>query len=105
MTISLAQLISLLVGTVLPVVVAVVTARVSHPGVKAVTLLALAAVSSFLSEWLVAINTAAVFDFSQAGLGVLVTFVAAVAAHFGWWKPIAVTGSAGTVQSALPKGI
>lgn len=98
MTITLAQLISLLVGTLLPILVAVITDRAASGAVKAVTLLALAAVSSFLSAWLVALNTGADFDFSQAAFGVLVTFIVAVATHFGFWKPASVTGSDGAAS-------
>ncbi len=95
-TITLAQVISALVGTVLPILVALVTSRVASGAVKAVALLVLAAVTSFLSEWLVALNDGTAFDASQAGFGVLLTFVAAVAFHFGLWKPADVTGSNGS---------
>jgi hypothetical protein len=98
MSITLAQLISLLVGTLLPILVAVVTDRAASGAVKAVTLLGLAAVSSFLSEWLVALNTAETFDFAQAAFGVLTTFIVAVAVHFGFWKPTALTGSDGSAS-------
>lgn len=93
MTVTLAQLVSLMAGTLLPILVAVITDRAASGAVKAVTLLALAAVSSFLSAWLIAINTAASFDFSQAAFGVLTTFIVAVASHFGFWKPIGASGS------------
>ncbi len=95
MTLTLAQLISSVVGILLPILVAVVTSRVASGGAKAVTLLVLAAVSSFLSEWLVALNGGGSFDFAQAGYGVLMTFVVAVATHFGLWKPADLTGSNG----------
>lgn len=93
MTVTLAQLISMIVGTLLPILVAVITDRAASGATKAVTLLALAALSSFLSAWLVALNTGGAFDWSQAAFGVLVTFVVAVATHFGLWKPANVTGS------------
>jgi hypothetical protein len=104
-TITLAQGISALVGTLLPILVALVTARVASGAVKAVVLLLLSAVSSFLSEWLVALNSAATFDFSQAAYGVLLTFVVAVAGHFGFWKPADVTGSEGSVQRSVSGGV
>jgi hypothetical protein len=94
MTITLAQLISLVVGTLLPIAVALITDRAASGGAKAITLLALSAVTSFLSAWLVALNTGAAFDFSQAAFGVLVTFIVAVASHFGFWKPVGASGSA-----------
>jgi hypothetical protein len=102
MTITLAQLISAAVGTVLPILVAVVTDRVASGAVKAITLLVLAALSSFLSEWLVALNAGGPFDAAQAGFGVLLTFVVAVAGHFGFWKPAAVTGSGGVAARVGP---
>jgi hypothetical protein len=95
LSITLAQLLTSLVGVVLPIIVAIVTDRVASGGVKAVVLLLLAALSSFLTEWLTALNASASFDFAQAGYGVLMTFVVAVAAHFGLWKPAAVTGEQG----------
>jgi hypothetical protein len=101
-SITLAQLISSAVGIVLPILVAVVTNRVASGAVKAVVLLVLAAISSFLSEWLVALNTAATFDLAQAAYGVLMTFVVAVATHFGLWKPAVVTGEHGAAARIGP---
>jgi len=98
MTLTLAQLITSLVGIVLPILVAIVTNRVASGGAKAVTLLVLAAVSSFLTEWLVALNGGDAFDPVQAGYGVLMTFVVAVATHFGLWKPADVTGASGSAS-------
>lgn len=92
MTITLAQLISTLIGVVLPILVALVTDRIASGGVKAVTLLALAAVTSYLSAWLVALNGGAPFDWSQAAFGVLTTFTIAVAAHLGLWRSVGLTG-------------
>jgi len=97
MTITLAQLISLLVGTLLPILVALITDRAWPGAAKAITLLVLSAVSSFLSAWLVAINAGVAFDFSQAAFGVLTTFIVAVAMHFGLWKPAGASGSASPV--------
>ena len=102
MTITLAQLISLLVGTVLPVVVAIITNRVADGATKALALLALSALTSFLTEWLVALNGAEPFDFSQAAFGVLTTFIVAVATHFGFWKPAHVTGAEGAASKIGP---
>jgi hypothetical protein len=97
MTITLAQLISLVVGTLLPILVALITDRAASGAAKAITLLALAAVSSFLSAWLVALTGGAAFDFAQAAFGALTTFVVAVASHFGLWKPVGASGSQGPV--------
>ncbi|MGL5910229.1 MAG: hypothetical protein ACRCZP_09520 [Phycicoccus sp.] len=104
-TITSAQLIGLAVSTLLPVIVALVTARAAESSTKALTLLALAAVSGFLTQWLAALEVGAGFDFSQALLTVLSGYIVAVASHFGLWKPTGVTGSAGVVAARVPAGI
>jgi hypothetical protein len=101
-TITLAQLISLVVGTLLPILVAVITDRVAQGAVKAIVLLGLAALTSFLSSWLVALNGGLPFDFAQAAFGVLITFIVAVAVHFGFWKPVNLTGSQGQLAKVGP---
>lgn len=92
------QIVSLFIGTVLPILVAVVTTRATHAGTKAVLLAALSAVSGFLSEWLVALNTAAHFDWGTVALTTLGTFMVAVAMHLGLWKP---TGIAAATQENI----
>lgn len=104
-TISLAQWLDAGVNTLLPILVAVITARLASGAVKALLLLLLSAVSGFLISWLDALNNGVPFDFSQAGFTVVLGFVVAVAAHFGVWKPAGVTGSGGLIQSSIPGGI
>lgn len=84
------QLISFTIGIVLPLLVGLVTKRVTHPGVQAVLLAVLAALSGFLSELL-----SATFDLRTALLTWIGTFLVAVGTHFGFWKP---TGVAGRLQ-------
>ncbi|WP_051797278.1 hypothetical protein [Catenuloplanes japonicus] len=90
------QILSLVVGIILPILVGVVTSKSTSPGVKAVLLALLSAVSGFLTEYLVALNTAQVFGWGTVGLTWLGTFMVAVAMHFGLWSP---TGVAGFVQA------
>jgi hypothetical protein len=104
-TISLAQWINTGVNVLLPILVALVTARLADGHVKALALLALSAASGFLASWLDALNGSTAFDWSQAGFTVVTGFVVAVAAHFGLWKPAGVTGSSGAVASAVPGGL
>ncbi|MFC9341504.1 hypothetical protein ACFT0G_35820 [Streptomyces sp. NPDC057020] len=87
----------LLLSFVLPVLVGLVTTRVTGPGTKAVILLALAAADSFVTE------LAAGAPGWHAGNALVLTavnFVIAVASHFGLWKP---TGVAHRAQSAFTK--
>ena len=102
--ISTADWLNIAINFVLPAVVAVVTSRLASGGVKAVVLLALSAISGFLVSWLDASNNGLPFDFSQAGVTVLVGFAVAVLAHFGLFKPLAITGRDGAIQARLPRG-
>ena len=99
------QVLSVVASVLLPIAVALVTARVADGAVKALVLLGLAAVTGLLTAWLTAINAGQPFDLLQAGFDTLVAFVIATAAHFGLWRPVNVTGSTGVVQVAVPAGV
>ena len=80
---------------VLPIVVAIVTKASARPGVKAVVLLALTAVSQFVSSWIDAGITS--FDWKFYAMNVSLGFAVAVAAHFGLWKPTGLSGNASNI--------
>jgi hypothetical protein len=87
----------LLVSVILPVLVGLVTTRVTSAGAKAVLLLALSTTNGFLVElgdhgadW--SLGTAAVLS--------LVTFAIGVLTHFGLYKPV---GIAARAQAAFAK--
>lgn len=80
--VSLVQVASLLVGTILPIVVALVTKRSWSPQTKALVLAALSALSGFLTEFINSTN----FVWQQALLTSIMTFVVAVATYFGLWS-------------------
>lgn len=103
-TVSAAQWLNLAINVVLPALVALVTARLAHPGLKAVILLFLSAVSGFLISALDAQNTGLPWDWSQAGFTVLSGFAAAVLAHFGLLKPLSITGSQGAIATKFSGG-
>ncbi|WP_086765315.1 hypothetical protein [Streptomyces bobili] len=90
--------IGLLVSVGLPVLVGLVTKHVTHPGVKAVLLLALSILNGFLVEFA---NPGPGWDFSTAAILALVSFAVGVLSHFGLWKPVGVSDKA---QSALGGG-
>ena len=95
----------LLVSLVLPVLVGLVTTRVTHPGTKGVLLLALTAANGFLVELSQAGDG---YDFGSAVVLTLVSFATAVLMHFGLYKP---TGISGKAQDSLvtsrsePRGV
>lgn len=93
MTVSLgtAYWLGLLVSVVLPVLVGLVTTRVTHSGTKAVLLLVLSTLNGVLVE---AANAAPGWDLGSAVVGALISFGCGVLAHFGLWKPTGVSGKA-----------
>jgi hypothetical protein len=88
----------LAIRVVLPVLVGLVTKRVTHAGVKAVLLLALSTLNGFLVELA---NPGPDWDFGTAAILSLVAFATGVLAHFGLWKPAGVSDKA---QAALGGG-
>lgn len=93
------------VSVILPAFVALVTKQTAHSGVKAITLLVLAAVTGFVDTWIDAANQGAVFNFGAAAVATLMSFAVAVLAHFGLLSPAAITGSQGKIQTKVPGGI
>lgn len=88
----------LLVSVVLPVLVGLVTKRVTHAGTKAVLLLALSTLTGLLTEVLHPVNG---FDLGTAAVLALVSFATGVLVHFGLWKP---TGVSAKAQDSLVTG-
>ncbi|MFE0206982.1 hypothetical protein [Streptomyces sp. NPDC058985] len=87
----------LAISVVLPVLVGLVTTRVTHAGTKAVLLLALTAANGFLVE------LANAGDDYQVGSALVlwaVSFATGVLAHFGLWKPTGVSGKAQDVGAS-----
>lgn len=81
----------LAISVALPVLVGLVTTRVTHAGTKAVLLLALTALNGFLIELQAG---GAGYDLGSAVVLTLVSFGTAVLSHFGLWKPTGVSGKA-----------
>jgi hypothetical protein len=82
---------ALVINVLLPVLVGLVTTRVTSAGVKAVLLLALSTASGFLTELA---NAGAGYDVGTAAVLALVAFATGTLAHFGLWKPTGVAGKA-----------
>lgn len=85
----------LLAGTVLPLLVGLVTTRETSPGKRAIYLAALSVVISLLTEIASALQAGVVYNLGTALIAALVTFLIAVGTHFGLWKP---TGTADALQ-------
>lgn len=91
--IDLAQVIGLLIGVVLPVLVGLVTTRVTNSGVKAALLAGLSLLTNLLTEFVAALNAGTPYDLGSALVAGLGTFIVAVALHLGLWKPTGVTAA------------
>lgn len=92
-----ALVLGLVVSTLLPILVGLVTTRVTSSGVKAVLLAALAAVTGLLTELLASVNAGVAYDLGTGLLLALGAFAIAVAMHFGLWKPTTVAAKAQNV--------
>lgn len=95
-TLGAVQVVSLLVGVILPILVGIVTKHTTSGGVKAILLALLSAVSGILTEYLANPDT---LNWAAAGLTWLATFLVAVATYFGVWRPTGVAGSAQALGS------
>jgi hypothetical protein len=82
----------LLVSVVLPVLVGLVTTRVTNAGIKAVLLLALSTATGFVTEY--AGPHDAGYSVGTAAVLALVSFGTGVLSHFGFWKPVGVSAKA-----------
>jgi len=88
------MLVSLLIGTILPILVAAVTKWSTQSWIKATLLLGLSGVTGLLTEW---IGNPQI-NWVVAGVLALQTFVIGVALHFGLWKP---TGASEAVANSV----
>lgn len=106
-TLDGAQILQLVITVLLPVLVGLVTTRVTSPRVKAFLLAALSVVSSLLTEIMTAVETGTGYDLGRGLITALGTFIAAVGLHYGLYKPVGVSqaaqsafGGAGSAGSA-----
>ncbi|SDD40303.1 hypothetical protein [Auraticoccus monumenti] len=86
--------VQLLVAVVLPLLVGLITQRVTASGVKAILLALVALVSSMLIELGDVLLTGGVYDIGLSLLAALPTFLVAVGMHYGLWKPVGASAAA-----------
>ncbi|MBT8160970.1 MULTISPECIES: hypothetical protein [Arthrobacter] len=85
-------------GTVFPVLVGLVTSKVTDSKLQAVYLAALSVLAPLVGSVADALQNHTAFDLGTALLTAIATFVTGVALHFGLWKP---TGVADKAQSVF----
>ena len=101
--IPLLQVLIFVGGTVMPVLVGLVTKRSTRPGTRAILLALLAVLAQLLAEVIRALETGMPYNLGQGLLLGLGTFVVAVSVHYGVLKPTGVSEaavSAGTGRRA-----
>ena len=86
--------VQLCIAFVLPVLVGLVTTRVTSSAAKAWLLALLSLVTSLLVELARALTEAVTYDLGVALLIALPAFVVSVATHYGLWKPTGISGAA-----------
>lgn len=92
---DLVGLLTFVVNMALPLLVSLVTTRVTSAARKAVLLLALSAVSMIVVSALRAVVSGAPWEWIPVLMNVGIAFLFAVALHFGLWKPL---GTAANLQ-------
>lgn len=98
-TIDPATVIQLLLAVILPIVVGLVTTRVTRGSVKAWLLAGLTMVTALLVGLGDAVAGNAVFDLGKALFLALPQFCISVAMYYGLWKPSGIGGAAQDVQT------
>ena len=102
-TLPPALLNTVVVGTVLPLLVGLLSTREVHPGVKAAGLALISLVSSLLTEFGASLAAGVDYDWGVGLLGALPTFLVAVGMHYGLWKPSGLSVIAQQVGAPAPK--
>ncbi len=100
-----AALLQLLISTVFPLLVGLVTKRDTHPGRRAVLLALLSVSTSFAAQLANAITAGVPFDLIAALIAALVSFLVAVGMHFGLWNPTGAAAALQNIGSTRPAGM
>lgn len=95
---------SLLATVLLPMLTALVTNRLAHPGLKAGVLALLALATGVVNE-LLANDGVGSFQLSSALSTTLMVFLGAVGLHYGLLKPTNITGTDGAIAVGLSGGV
>jgi len=98
-TLPLPLILQLLIAAVLPLLVGLVTNRVTSSAKKAILLLVLSIAAAGLNDLLTSVKADQSFDAGLWLLGAVATFLTSGAFHLILWKP---TGVAAAAQDAIP---
>lgn len=96
------DVLNLVLAAVLPILVALVTARFANSGVKTLILVALTVLSTSLQH---VFDDGGALQWRPFLLTTTLQFLMSVGFHFGLLKPTGITGAAGSVANAVPQGV
>ena len=96
--------VQLLIAFILPVLVGLVTTRVTSGAIKAWMLAGLSLITALLVELARALTAGETYDLGIALLTALPAFVVSVATHYGLWKPTGVSDRAQQVGVTTKEG-
>lgn len=88
------QVVNLFAAVIFPVLVGLVSTKMTRGGTKAALLAGLSVVSGIATELGVALADGSRYDLGSALMVGLGAFVIAVATHYGFWKPTGVSDKA-----------
>jgi len=95
-------ILGMVVSVILPLIVGLVTTRVTNSGLKAVLLAALAAITGLGTELIAALNSGQTYDLGNGIVLALTSFLIAVGLHYGIYKPTTLSAKAQNVL-VVPK--
>lgn len=96
-TLDLAQIVQVILSVFLPILVGLVTKKVTSGGTKAVLLASLTLLTSVFTELGSSLSSGTVFDLGVALVTAVPFFAISVAIHYGLWKPTGVAESVANV--------
>lgn len=99
---DLATILSFLIGSVLPIVVGLVTKVTTHPAIKGAVLLGLSIATGVLAQWVDALNSHTPFIWQPVVLSALGAFLTGVATHTGILQHTIFSNSGGTPVGQPP---
>lgn len=98
-TLDWGVVVQLVLAVAMPILVGLVTTRVTASNVKAWLLASLTLVTSLLTELARSIATNTAFDLGIALLAVIPAFAISVATYYGLWKPVGAGTAAQRVEA------
>jgi len=88
------SVLTLVVGTVMPILVALVTTRITSSAAKAWLLAGLTLISTLLQALLLAAQSGIPFELGAILVSAVQQFIISVAIYYGLWKPTGIAGAA-----------